>query len=120
MFLNFEGNETFEKVAGMSLAANMVLYLRNMYNLDNVTAINMLMLWAALGNILPLVGAFVADAWIGKFKTILYGSFLSLLVNVLCVMLAISGVVYCNNLILNKKNSNDLRFKTLKPKHCLY
>ncbi|PON90793.1 Proton-dependent oligopeptide transporter [Trema orientale] len=73
------GNETFEKMAGMSLAANMVLYLRNMYNLDNVASIKMLMLWAAFGNILPLLGAFVADAWIGKFKTILYGSIASLL-----------------------------------------
>lgn len=80
-FFVFEGNETFEKVAGMSLAANMVLYLHKMYNLDNVASINMLILWAAFGNILPLIGAFVADAWIGKFNTILYGSFASLLVN---------------------------------------
>ncbi|KAL5550250.1 hypothetical protein UlMin_000426 [Ulmus minor] len=73
------GMETFEKLASISLVANLVLYLRNMYNLDIATSANISIIWNGSGNILALVGALVADTYLGKFKTILFASLSSLL-----------------------------------------
>ena len=68
VWCDFTGNETFEKMASMSLMANLVLYLRTMYNLDNVTSVNIVIIWSGFSNILPLLGALLADAYLGKYK----------------------------------------------------
>ncbi|XP_023544027.1 protein NRT1/ PTR FAMILY 2.8-like [Cucurbita pepo subsp. pepo] len=73
------GNETFEKLASMSLIANLVLYLHTMYNLDSVDSAYVFQIWSGTTNFAALAGAFLADAYLGRFYTLLFGSFASLL-----------------------------------------
>ncbi|KAI9079600.1 hypothetical protein K1719_038427 [Acacia pycnantha] len=75
------GNETFEKLAAMSLIANLVLYLHAQYNLDNTYSAEVFSIWSGFSNFLPLLGAYLADAYLGKYRMLFYGlisSFLGL------------------------------------------
>lgn len=77
----FTGNETFEKLASMSLIVNLVVYLRTQYNLDALSSATIYNIWHATCNLSPLLGAFVSDAYIGKYRTLIYGSLTSTLVS---------------------------------------
>lgn len=65
----------------MSLIANLVLYLRTQYNMDTTVSVEVFNIWAGSANFLPLVGAYLADAYMGKFNMLLIGSIASFLVN---------------------------------------
>ncbi|XP_074316401.1 protein NRT1/ PTR FAMILY 2.8-like [Silene latifolia] len=72
-------NETFEKLASMSLIANMTVFLRTQYNIDGIFLINVFNIWVGSSNVLTLFGAIVSDAYIGRFYTLLVGSIASML-----------------------------------------
>ncbi|XP_022720162.1 protein NRT1/ PTR FAMILY 1.1-like [Durio zibethinus] len=72
-------NETFEKVASIGLLANMILYLKNEYHMSNATGANVLFLWSAISNFTPILGAFLSDSFLGRFRVIALGTFISLL-----------------------------------------
>ena len=74
------GNDMIEKLATYGMSANFVVYMMKVYNMDQVLSANILNAWFAASNITPLIGAFLADAYLGKFRTIAYASFASLLV----------------------------------------
>lgn len=78
--LIIEGNETFEKLASMSLISNITVYLQTNYNLGGVLLVNIVTIWSGSNNITSLLGAFVSDAYLGRFRTLLVGSIASLLV----------------------------------------
>ncbi|CAJ1939942.1 unnamed protein product [Sphenostylis stenocarpa] len=80
------GNDTIERLATYGMQANFVVYLMKVYNMDQVLSANILNTWLALSNITPLIGAFLADAYLGKFLTIALASFASL-VGMVIVML---------------------------------
>ncbi|KAI3521733.1 hypothetical protein L1887_11205 [Cichorium endivia] len=73
------GNESFEKLASMSLIANMTVYLRSNYNMSGIFLINVVTIWMGTSNISTLAGAFISDAYIGRFLTLLFASIVSLL-----------------------------------------
>ncbi|GMJ03300.1 nitrate transporter 1.7, NRT1/ PTR family 2.13 [Hibiscus trionum] len=73
------GNETFERFASTGLLSNFMVYLMKEYNLGQVSASNVLFIWSGVTNFAPLVGAFISDAHVGKFLTILVASFASFL-----------------------------------------
>ncbi|PWA80828.1 hypothetical protein CTI12_AA193230 [Artemisia annua] len=73
------GNESFEKLASMSLVMNMTIYLRSNYNLSGIFLVNVVTIWMGTSNISSLAGAFISDAYIGRFYTLLAGSIVSLL-----------------------------------------
>jgi len=73
--VNFAGNETFERLAVFGLFANFMVYLTRELHLDQVTASNILSLWFGITNFAPLVGAFISDAYVGRFRTIAFASF---------------------------------------------
>lgn len=79
--LHYTANETLDKVASFGLHANMALYLTTKYHMDNAVAINIIFLWGAISNFLPIFGAFLSDAHLGRFRTIALGTFISLLVS---------------------------------------
>ncbi|KAI3885541.1 hypothetical protein MKX03_009239 [Papaver bracteatum] len=68
------GNETFEKLASMSLTANMTVYLRTQYNMDGLTSVSIASIWGGTCNITTLLGAFVSDAYLGRYWTLLTAS----------------------------------------------
>lgn len=73
-------NEAFEKVASYGLLSNMILYLIKDYRMGLAQGQNILFLWSAATNFLPIVGALVADSYLGRYLTIAIGSIFSLLV----------------------------------------
>ena len=64
----------------MSLVANITVYLSTKYNLSGVFLVTVVNVWSGFSNISSLAGAFVSDAYLGKFYTLLFGSIASLLV----------------------------------------
>ncbi|XP_027346645.1 protein NRT1/ PTR FAMILY 2.13-like [Abrus precatorius] len=73
------GNETFERLAVFGLFANFTVYLTRELHLELVYASNVVNIWFGITNFAPLVGAFISDAYVGRFKTIAFASFASLL-----------------------------------------
>ncbi|CAO1946069.1 unnamed protein product [Urochloa humidicola] len=71
-------NEIFEKVATFGLTANMILYLTERYLMSSALATVVLYNWNAFSNFLPIFGAVLADACLGRFRVIALGSFVSL------------------------------------------
>lgn len=78
-------NEIFEKVATFGLQANMILYLTKRYHLTAATSTIVLYNWSAVSNFLPISGAVLADAYLGRFRVIAIGSVVSLMG--MCVLL---------------------------------
>ncbi|WOH03552.1 hypothetical protein DCAR_0622951 [Daucus carota subsp. sativus] len=72
-------NEAFERLASYGLTPNMIQYLVRDYHMSLTEGQNILLYWNAASNILPLIGAFVADSYLGRFVTIIIGSVFSLL-----------------------------------------
>jgi peptide/histidine transporter 3/4 len=62
------------------MQTNFVVYLMKVYNMDQVLAANIMNTWMAVSNVVLLIGAFVADSFLGKFLTIAIASFASLMV----------------------------------------
>ncbi|KAK9675779.1 hypothetical protein RND81_11G030600 [Saponaria officinalis] len=73
------GNETFERLAAFGLLANFMVYLRREYHMDQVTATNFINIYSGVANFAPLLGAFISDAYIGRFWVIVIGSLSSFL-----------------------------------------
>ncbi|GAB2289666.1 hypothetical protein Dimus_023973 [Dionaea muscipula] len=71
-------NETFEKLASMSLIANITVYLKTMYNMDGILLVNVVNIWSGSSNISSLGGALLSDVYLGRFYTLLIGSITSL------------------------------------------
>lgn len=88
-------NETFEKLASMSLIANFIVYLHTMYNLDNVHSAYVFQIWGGTTNFAPLAGAFLADAYFGRFYTLLFGSIASFLVLFFFFFLLLYQYIIC-------------------------
>ncbi|KAI6682964.1 hypothetical protein NL676_028877 [Syzygium grande] len=73
------GNESFEKLASMSLVSNITVYLRTEYNMGGILLINVVNIWSGSSNVASLAGAYISDAYLGRFRTLLFGSLASLL-----------------------------------------
>uniref|UniRef100_A0A2N9EBZ5 Major facilitator superfamily (MFS) profile domain-containing protein n=1 Tax=Fagus sylvatica TaxID=28930 RepID=A0A2N9EBZ5_FAGSY len=73
------GNETFERLATFGLLANFMVYLTRELHMEQVFAVNIINLWWGVTNFAPLVGAFISDAYVGRFRTIAFASFASFL-----------------------------------------
>lgn len=67
-------------MATYGMMPNMILYLMNEYHMGMSTASTVLFLWSAATNITPLLGAIVADSFLGRFYTIGVGSIICLMV----------------------------------------
>ncbi|KAJ7945960.1 Protein NRT1/ PTR FAMILY 2.11 [Quillaja saponaria] len=73
------GNESFEKLASMSLISNISVYLLTKYNMNGIAMVNVVNIWNGSSNVASLAGAFVSDTYLGRFWTLLCGSIASLL-----------------------------------------
>lgn len=73
-------NEACERLASLGLMPNMILYLTKVYGMQTAEASNFLLLWSAATNFIPLIGAFLADSYVGRYPMIGFGSIASLLV----------------------------------------
>ncbi|KAA0044151.1 hypothetical protein IC582_009592 [Cucumis melo] len=64
------GNECCERLAYYGMSTNLVNYLQIRLNMDNVAASNTVTSWSGTCYLTPLIGAFLADAYLGRFWTI--------------------------------------------------
>ncbi|PHU01342.1 hypothetical protein BC332_31129 [Capsicum chinense] len=72
------GNMFLVITATSALTPNMILYLMNEYHMDVITGSNIINTWSAVTNIAPVVVAFIADSFVGRFQTIGLGSVVTL------------------------------------------
>ncbi|KAG8381857.1 hypothetical protein BUALT_Bualt05G0016300 [Buddleja alternifolia] len=68
------GFDAFEKIATYGLMPNMALYLMNEFHMEMSSASTLLFFWSASINFMPLIGAIIADSFLGRFYTIGFGS----------------------------------------------
>ncbi|KAA8543773.1 hypothetical protein F0562_022050 [Nyssa sinensis] len=64
------GNECCERLAYYGMSSNLVLYFKHKLNQHSSTASKNVSDWSGTCYITPLIGAFVADAYIGRYWTI--------------------------------------------------
>ena len=75
-------NEAFEGVASFGLRPNMILYLTREFGMQIASAANVLFLWSAATNFMPILGAYLADSYVGRYRMIGFGSIVSLMVTI--------------------------------------
>ncbi|GMI90152.1 hypothetical protein like AT1G69860 [Hibiscus trionum] len=83
------GNATFERLASYGLMANFMVYLQREYHMNQIQAATILNGWSGASNFAPVIGAYVSDVFIGKFWTIVLGSFASLLGMIIMTLTAL-------------------------------
>ncbi|KAK4492082.1 hypothetical protein RD792_002879 [Penstemon davidsonii] len=64
------GNECCERLAYYGMSSNLVVYFTDRLRQHSTTAINNVSNWSGTCYITPLIGAFVADAYLGRYWTI--------------------------------------------------
>ncbi|KAJ0428642.1 putative proton-dependent oligopeptide transporter family, MFS transporter superfamily [Helianthus annuus] len=74
------GNESFERLASIGLVANFTVFLMTIFHMNQVSASNLINIWSGITNFAPLIGAFISDAYVGKFWVIAFSSFATLMV----------------------------------------
>ncbi|GAA0155306.1 hypothetical protein Leryth_020470 [Lithospermum erythrorhizon] len=84
------GTECCERLAFYGMSSNLVVYMTQQLNFSNVDAATSVNNWAGTCYLTPLIGAFIADAYLGRYKTI--ASFSSIYV-IGMVMLTLSATV---------------------------
>ncbi|GLJ39406.1 hypothetical protein SUGI_0804820 [Cryptomeria japonica] len=77
------GHESLERLALGGLLANEVVYLKTKYNMEIVTIVNLENIISGTTNLATLGGAFLADAYIGRFLALLIGAFSNLIGTIL-------------------------------------
>ncbi|MCL7044803.1 hypothetical protein MKW94_023401, partial [Papaver nudicaule] len=64
------GNETFEKLGTIGTSSNLTVYLTTVFNMKNVSAATLMSVFSGTTNLATLVGAFLSDAYFGRYKTL--------------------------------------------------
>ncbi|KAK7283938.1 hypothetical protein RIF29_13688 [Crotalaria pallida] len=78
--------EFAERFAYQGLASNLIIYLTHVLNVSDITAVKDVNTWIGVSALFPLLGAFIADSYLGRFKTILFSSLIYLLGMVLLTL----------------------------------
>ncbi|KAL1308588.1 hypothetical protein HN51_050573 [Arachis hypogaea] len=65
------GNECSERLAYYGMSSNLVVYFKDILNQESATASKNNANWGGTCYITPLIGAFLADAYLGRYWTIL-------------------------------------------------
>ncbi|WJX69899.1 hypothetical protein P8452_54068 [Trifolium repens] len=94
-------NEALARMASLGLLSNMILYLMGSYKLHFGQATQILLLSSAASNFTPVVGAFVADSYLGRFLGVGLASavsFLGMTLLWLTAMIPAARPPACNHL----------------------
>ncbi|XP_070671553.1 protein NRT1/ PTR FAMILY 2.13-like [Malus domestica] len=72
------GTESISTMATFGMTANFMVYLVREYHMEQVTAANIINIWICSYCLLSIVGASIADIYLGKFLTIAFASLATL------------------------------------------
>ena len=67
-----------ERFAFYGLVGNLISYLTNVLKEPVVAAVKDLNTWRGVSFVFPFFGAFIADSYLGRFKTIVFASIIYL------------------------------------------
>jgi peptide/histidine transporter 3/4 len=74
--------EIAERLAYAGILSNLITYLTEVLHESTATAAKNVNVWSGVSTMLPFVGAFVADSYLGRFWTIALSSVVYLLVSI--------------------------------------
>ncbi|PWZ54913.1 Protein NRT1/ PTR FAMILY 5.2 [Zea mays] len=84
--------ELFERMAYYGVAANLVVYLTERLHQGTVQAANNVTNWSGTVFLTPLLGAFVADAYLGRYWTFVAGSAVYLMMLLLTLAVSVPAL----------------------------
>jgi dipeptide/tripeptide permease len=77
--------ELFERLAYYGIASNLVMYMTRNLHQGTVEASNNVTNWSGTVFLTPLLGAYVADAYLGRYWTFVVGSVIYFMVTNLSI-----------------------------------
>jgi len=85
--------EFCERLAYYGFAGSLVLFFQTKLNMSNEEAVNQFYAWNGFVYVTPLIGGYIADTYLGRYKTILYFSCLYLIGLALFVFGSVPGAM---------------------------
>ncbi|KAF5739554.1 protein NRT1/ PTR FAMILY 5.6 [Tripterygium wilfordii] len=71
--------EFSERLSYFGIATSLIIYLTKIMHQDLKAAAESVNYWTGVATLMPLIGGFVADAYLGRFSTVLFSSILYLM-----------------------------------------
>ncbi|KAI3854874.1 hypothetical protein MKX03_010790 [Papaver bracteatum] len=90
-------NEMFEKLGTWGTSSNLVVYFTTVFNIKNVSDAILMNVFNETTFISPLIGGFLADAYLGRFKILGFASIASLMGLFLVMLTAIISKLHPPN-----------------------
>ncbi|XP_051138533.1 protein NRT1/ PTR FAMILY 5.1 [Andrographis paniculata] len=106
------GYEAFERMAFYGIASNLVVYLTSQLHEDTVSSVRNVNNWSGAVWITPILGAYLADSYMGRFWTFTISSLIYVMGMVLLTMAVSIKFLKprCENGVCSKATSTQVAF----------
>lgn len=100
-------SELAERLATVGLALNLISYLMGSYHMSQVTSASVLNILSGTASLTPLAGAFLSDAYLGRFWMVVLGTVSHFIVSISRSQI-LWGCFEANFIFKGSKNKNWL------------